>query len=99
MHNKSPFAAYEEKILAFLKRFYFFVLPVSLAVFYLIARFKWDIYWKIPSDMTEFLLSAILSLLFLVLVVLFVLKLKVGNKMLCKITDLTVEIPPFDYFF
>lgn len=86
------FAAYEEKILAFLKRFYFFVLPVLMIAFYFIARFKWDIYWKMPGDITELILSTVLAILFLLLIVLFALKLKVGNKVLDFLGKISFEL-------
>ena len=85
-------ASYEDKILNFIKKRYAVLLPVALASFIVLAKFKWSIYWGMPSVWTELILIIVLAFLFIVICLISSLKLNFGNKILDFLGKISFEI-------
>ena len=86
------FSSYEDKILKFIKNYYPIILILSLAFFIVLAKYKWKIYWLIPSLKTEFLLVALLAFLFILSFFTLTLKIKTNNKFLDFLGKISFEI-------
>lgn len=86
------FSSYEEKILKFIKKYYVTVLLLSLTFFIVLAKYKWEIYWLIPSLKTEFLLVAVLSFLFILCFIALTLKITTNNKLVDFLGKISFEI-------
>ena len=74
------FSSYEERIVKFIKKYYLTVLLFSLTSFIVLAKYKWEIYWLIPSIKTEFTLVALLAFLFILCFITLTLKITINNK-------------------
>ena len=86
------FSSYEVSILKFIKKYYLTVLLLSLTSFIVLAKYKWEIYWLIPSVKTEFLLVAALSFLFILSFFTLTLKTKTNNKFLDFLGKISFEL-------
>lgn len=85
-------ASYEQKILAFLKKYYVFVLSFCWISFLTLAKYKWTIYWSMPSLWTELALVVVLAFLFVSVAILLSLKVRFGNKFLDFLGKISFEI-------
>ena len=85
-------ASYEQKILGFLKKYYVPVLLFCLISFLVLAKYKWTIYWSIPSLWTELALVIALAFLFVTVTIILSLKVRFGNRFLDFLGKISFEI-------
>ena len=86
------YASYEAPILEFLKKNYLKILIPVLLISYVLAKFKWNIYWLLPSLRTELLLVIILSVLFVSVFFILMLKIDLKNKILTFLGKISFEL-------
>lgn len=86
------FSSYEVSILKFIKKYYLTILLLSLTSFIVLAKYKWEIYWLIPSLKTEFLLVALLAFLFILSFFTLTLKIRTNNKFLDFLGKISFEL-------
>ncbi|MBQ3181568.1 MAG: acyltransferase [Clostridia bacterium] len=85
-------ASYEQKILLFLKKYYLLVLLPCWVLFFVLAKYKWTIYWSMPSLWTELVLVIVLAFLFLTGITALSLKVRFGNRFLDFLGKISFEI-------
>ncbi len=81
-------AAYEDKILAILKKYYFIITPVTWIAFGTLFAFL----TKTPEPVPAMILSLFAAMFFVLSVVLFSLKFCIGNKVLGFLGNISLEI-------
>ena len=87
-------ATYEKYIINFIKKFYLIIFPITLIIFILLFNKLSNILiYYIPMDKNQLLILIMLNaLFFVILVLLILLKLKIGNKLTINLGKMSLEL-------
>lgn len=86
------FAIYEEKIISFIKKNYWRVMPIMLLLFFFFFHFGSQISSRLPIPGSSLLISILQTVLFVASIWLISLKLQIGNKVLGGLGNISLEI-------
>ncbi len=85
-------ATYEERITIFLKQRYYIIAPIILLCFAALFIFQGKITSLIPTKYISIILPLIISAVFVCCVILLSMKIRIGNRILGLLGDLSLEI-------